>query len=177
MVFERHIFACVSSLFVSQSTVKSSTKLTEVFRSLSAMDATMDSDDEVSQATTTSKDPNLVKGAGINYTIVPGVKKNTTLVKFQGYLYRRRGPKIGKYQDLTYLRCRHMTRKEEPCPAAAEIRSKFCTIKDPIKNPHTCGPPETALARTEAHELKTVMKRRAKKEGTALKVSILVKSC
>ena len=140
------------------------------------MDASMDSDSdpEVSAAPQKEKDPNLVDGAGINYSITQGCKRNSILVKFQGYLYRRRGPKIcSKYKNVTYLRCRHMTRSDKPCMGSAEIRNKYCALKDVIKNPHTCGPPTTVFAETEAHELKTVMKARATGEGTMLKVSLL----
>ena len=140
------------------------------------MDASMDSDSdpEVSAGPQKEKDPNLVDGAGINYSITQGCKRNSILVKFQGYLYRRRGPKIGsKYKNVTYLRCRHMTRSDKPCMGSAEIRNKYCALKDVIKNPHTCGPPTTVFAETEAHELKTVMKARATGEGTMLKVSLL----
>lgn len=133
-----------------------------------------DSDPEVSAAPQKPKDPNLQEGAGVNYSITQGCKRNSILVKFQGYLYRRRGPKIcSKYKNVTYLRCRHMTRSENPCRGSAEIRNKVCALKDVLKNPHTCGPPASVIAETEAHELKTVMKSRATVEGTRLKVSFV----
>lgn len=119
------------------------------------------------------EDPNFVEGAGINYTIVRGSKKNSKLVKFKGYLYRRRGlPRIDK--KVTYLRCNHLTRKKvgQPCNAAAVIRDRLCSEKDHEKEPHTCAPNSSARVKTEAHELKTRMKERAISEGTPLQVHV-----
>lgn len=137
-----------------------------------------DSDSDTENASgnsnaTAEPDPNLLEGAGINYTIVRGSKKNSKLVKFKGYLYRNRGrPRIDK--KVTYLRCNHVTRKKvgNPCLAGAVIRDRLCTEKDPIKEPHTCAPNSTARVKTEAHELKTRMKERAITEGTPLQVHV-----
>lgn len=138
------------------------------------MDNDSDLEDSADMPAARTKDPNLVEGAGINYTVVQGCKKNSVLVNFEGYLYRRRGPKIcPKYENLTYLRCRHMTRADNPCHGSAEIRNKICAVRDVLKNPHTCGPPTTVFAETQAHVLKTVMKSRAHAEGTSLKVRLL----
>ena len=122
---------------------------------------------------TPQEDPNFVEGAGINYTIVRGSKKNAKLVKFKGYLYRRRGcPRIDK--KVTYLRCNHLTTKKAgPCRAAAVIRDRLCTEKDHEKEPHTCAPKSSAQVKTEKHELTTRMKERAINEGTPLQVHLL----
>lgn len=117
------------------------------------------------------QDHNLKEGVGVNYDVVPGEKKNARLVKFEGYLYRTRGSRISatKSKNLTYLMCRHMTKKSgNPCKGSALIQNGMCTAKAP----HTCVPGTTAQARTEAHELKSVMKKRAIAEGTTLQVCV-----
>lgn len=127
--------------------------------------------DSEEPSTPKEKDPNLQEGVGTNYTLVQGEKKNSRLVKCNGYLYRTRGCRIRARvsKNTTYLKCRHMTKKGgNPCHGSAEIVNGVCTVK----NEHSCGSAATSQARTEAHELKTLMKKRAVAEGTTLHVCV-----
>ena len=116
-------------------------------------------------------DANLVEGTGINYAVVDGSKPGTKLVRFKGHLYRIRGSHPDK--EKTYLVCRHSTRKKvgKPCPAKATILRRVCYRKEEVQRPHNCGD-AVASAKTEAHELASVMKKRAVSEGTSLSVSL-----
>lgn len=132
------------------------------------MDSDTSSDDE--NLTDNREDPNLQANAGLNYTVVPGAKPGTKLVKYKNFLYRAR--KCNPAKKRTYLRCRHMTRKKLAggCDAAAIIKSGLCAEKDQVQKPHTCASLVTAPGHTEAHELMHIMKQRAAKEGTLAEV-------
>lgn len=116
-------------------------------------------------------DANLIEGAGINYAVVEGSKPGTKLVRFKGHHYRIRGSRPDK--EKTYLVCRHSTKRKvgKPCPAKAKIHRRVCYPKEEVQRPHNCGD-AVASADSDAHELATVMKKRAVSERTPLSVSL-----